>query len=67
MKKQHFVLRTDGRKHAMHPVKMLESPESLRALSGELGWKVYRELREPACPMDISRKLGVHEQRIYYY
>lgn len=67
MKKQHFLLRTDGKDHIMHPVRVLSNPESLKSLVGELGWEVFKELAEPACPMDIARKLGVHEQKVYYY
>jgi hypothetical protein len=67
MKSQHFLLRTDGRDHVMHPVKVFDSPESIRAFSSDLGWRVFKELSEPACPIDIARKLGVHEQKVYYY
>lgn len=67
MKRQHFLLRTDGKRHVMHPVRVFDSPESIRAFTSELGWRVFRELSEPACPMDIARKLGVHEQKVYYY
>jgi hypothetical protein len=67
MKKQHFLLRTDGKKHIMHPVRVFDSPETIKAFSSRLGWRVFRELAEPACPIDIARKLGVHEQKVYYY
>lgn len=67
MKRQHFILRTDGKRHVMHPVKVVDSPEALKAFSSGLGWKVFKELAEPACPIDIARKLGVHEQKVYYY
>jgi len=67
MKKQHFLLRTDGTRHVMHPVKVFDNPEALKAFTSKLGWRVFRELAEPACPMDIARKLGVHEQKVYYY
>jgi hypothetical protein len=67
MKRQHFLLRTDGRNHTMHPVKVFDNPEAMKAFTSGLGWRVFRELAEPACPMDIARKLGVHEQKVYYY
>jgi hypothetical protein len=67
MKRQHFLLRTDGWRHVMHPVKVFDGPGSLKSFTSELGWKVFQELAEPACPMDIARKLGVHEQKVYYY
>jgi len=49
------------------PIKMLDSPSALKPLTSELGWKVFRELAVPACPMDIAKKLKVHEQKVYYY
>ena len=67
MKKQQFLLTTDGERHVMHPVRVFDSPENLRAFSSDLGWKVFKELSSPACPIDIARKLGVHEQKVYYY
>ncbi len=67
IKKQHFLLRTDGTRHVMHPVRVFDNPDAMRAFSSKLGWRVFRELAEPACPMDIARKLGVHEQKVYYY
>jgi hypothetical protein len=67
VKSQNFLLRTDGTRHVMHPVKVFDSPEAMKSFSSELGWKVFRELAKPSCPMDIARKLGVHEQKVYYY
>ena len=46
---------------------LLESPERIGVLSSSLGWKVFGEFSEPACPIDVARKLGVHEQKVYYY
>lgn len=51
----------------MHPIKVFDAPKSLKAFTSELGWRVFQELSKPACPMDIARKLGVHEQKVYYY
>jgi len=67
MKRQHFLLRTDGKRHVMHPVRVFDKPDNIKALSGGLGWRVLREMARPACPIDIARKLGVHEQKVYYY
>ena len=36
-------------------------------LTSELGWRIYREFSEPSCPIDVAKKLGIHEQKIYYY
>ncbi len=64
---KHYLLKTSGRKHNLRPIRVLDNPKVLRPLTGDLGWKVFRELSRPACPIDIARKLGVHEQKVYYY
>ncbi|MCK5548285.1 MAG: hypothetical protein KAI64_04675, partial [Thermoplasmata archaeon] len=64
-----FLLRSNkgNKSNEIAPVMLLNDPKQLRALSSSLGWRVFKELAEPACPMDIAKKLGVHEQRVYYY
>ncbi len=49
------------------PMKVFDNPSALRAFSSFLGWRIFRLLSEPSCPMDIARKLRVHEQRVYYH
>ena len=63
---KHFLL-SSGKKQTAVPISLLESPESLKNLTSGLGWRVLQELAEPGCPMDIAKKLGVHEQKVYYY
>jgi len=44
------------------------TPTKLSFLSSELALKILKELsKEPLCAMDIARRLGEHEQKIYYY
>lgn len=62
-----YLLRTSGKHSVAYPVKMIESPSILSVLSSELAWRIYREMSEPSCPIDIAKKLGVHEQKVYYY
>jgi hypothetical protein len=63
---RHYIL-TSGRRSTALPMKVFDSPAALRPFSGGLGWKVFQSLSEPACPMDVAKKLGVHEQKVYYY
>jgi len=49
------------------PIHMFSDPSALKSLTSDLGWKVYREMAVPSCPMDIAKKLKVHEQKVYYY
>jgi len=63
---KHFLL-SSGKKQTAIPISLFDNPESLKNLTSELGWKILQELAEPSCPMDIAKKLGVHEQKVYYY
>lgn len=43
-------------------------PKKLSVLGSNLCLKIINELvKEPGCAMDLSRKLGEHEQNIYYH
>ncbi len=47
---------------------MLVGPEDLSIFSNILARKIIAELaQQPLCAMDLSRKLGQHEQKIYYH
>ena len=63
---KHFLL-SSGKKQTAIPISLLDSPESLKNLTSGLGWRILQELTEPSCPMDIAKKLRVHEQKVYYY
>jgi hypothetical protein len=67
MIKDEFFLLKSGKKSKAIPIRMFGSPDEIKLLSSPLGWKVFREMAEPSCPMDLAKKLGVHEQKVYYY
>lgn len=49
-------------------VNALRNPRRLKAITSDLGWRIYQELaKNAASPVDISRKLKIHEQKIYYH
>ncbi|MEM7816235.1 MAG: S-layer protein [Candidatus Aenigmatarchaeota archaeon] len=62
-----FYLLESGKRQKAVPIFILKNPELLKNLASNLGWKVMQELAEPSCPMDIAKRLGVHEQKVYYY
>jgi len=39
----------------------------MKILSSPLGWKIFRSLEKPKCPMDLAKEIGIHEQKVYYY
>jgi hypothetical protein len=49
------------------PVRIISSPEVLKVISSPIGWKILNEFKKPSCPMDIAKKLNLHEQKVYYY
>lgn len=47
---------------------LVKDPRLFSILSNELALKIIREIgSQPSCPMDIARKLDVHEQKVYYH
>lgn len=67
MKKSEYYLLKRGKKSSVMPIRMLEKPEMLKVLANPLGWRIFTELGEPGCPMDIAKRIGIHEQKVYYY
>lgn len=63
---KYFLLKSN-KKNEIVPVMLFSKPAQLKPLASELGWRIFKSFTEPACPMDIAKKLGVHEQRVYYY
>ncbi len=49
-------------------VSEIRNPRKLKAITSELGWKIYLELsKSPSSPVDIAKKLKLHEQKVYYH
>ncbi len=63
---KYFLLRSD-KDTEIAPVLLFRDPKKIKVLTSELGWKIFSMLAEPQCPMDLAKKLGMHEQKVYYY
>jgi DNA-binding transcriptional ArsR family regulator len=47
---------------------ILVHPKKMNIFNSDLSLKIINELvKEPCCAMDLARKLGQHEQKIYYH
>src|SRR3989338_7260239 len=47
---------------------MLVEPADLSIFSNGLAMKIIAELgKKPLCAMDLAKKLGQHEQKVYYH
>ena len=47
---------------------MLVEPENLSIFNSKLAMRIVAELvKQPACAMDLAKKIGQHEQKVYYH
>lgn len=66
MREKHYLLRS-GAKDEIIPARILERPDALKAIVSPLGFRIFHLLSSPKCPIDIARKIGEHEQKVYYH
>jgi len=66
MKEKYYILKA-GKENEISPLRIFEKPEVLRILANPLGFRIFQLFTSPRCPIDVARKLGEHEQKIYYY
>ena len=49
-------------------IMIMEDPQKLRLILNMLSWKILVVLSEKEMyPLEIAKKLGVHEQKVYYH
>lgn len=49
-------------------IAVFEDPEVLKAILNKLSWKILQLLsKKEMYPMEIAKKLGIHEQKVYYH
>ncbi len=47
---------------------IFNNPEPIRAISSPIAWKILELIKEePMYPLQIAKRLGIHEQKIYYH
>ncbi|MBN2042435.1 MAG: S-layer protein, partial [Candidatus Aenigmarchaeota archaeon] len=66
MKDKYYILKS-GKRNEITPLRVFDNPSAFKVLSNPLGWKIFRSLSKPVCPMDLAKSLGIHEQKVYYY
>jgi DNA-binding transcriptional ArsR family regulator len=67
MKKKLLLSEEDNRQIGKEIV-VFEKPQKLKMVLGKLSWKILGMLAEAEMyPMEIAKKLGVHEQKVYYH
>jgi DNA-binding transcriptional ArsR family regulator len=67
MKKKR-LLSSEKRQFTAKDIAIFEDPERLRSVLNKLSWKILQLLSEKEMyPMEVARKLEVHEQKVYYH
>lgn len=67
MKKQKLIKTRDG-KSKSKDILILKDYESLKSALNKTSMRILKELSEKEMyPMELAKKLNMHEQRIYYY
>ncbi len=66
MKEKYYLMRS-GKQIEITPARVFDRPEVVKAFANPLGFRIFQLLSSPRCPMDIARKLGEHEQKVYYH
>ncbi len=62
-----LFIERDGTKQKIYN-SLVVNPSAMSIFKNELVGKILYELaREPAPPIDIARRLKIHEQKVYYY
>ncbi|MEA2071641.1 MAG: helix-turn-helix domain-containing protein [Asgard group archaeon] len=62
------LLIQDANNYFTKDLRLLNDPSELKPLLHPLRWKILKMLhQQPTFPAALARKLGVHEQKIYYH
>jgi DNA-binding transcriptional ArsR family regulator len=66
--KKKLLLSGERRRYKVKDIAIFDDPERLRAFLSDLSWKILKILGEKEMyPMEIARRLRVHEQKVYYH
>ena len=63
-----LLLQDDGSAQKVKEISLMQDAQTLRMILGNLSWKILTMLSEEEMyPLEIARRLGVHEQKVYYH
>jgi DNA-binding transcriptional ArsR family regulator len=66
--KKRQLLRSEKRRCEVKDIAIFDDPQRLKVVLNKLSWKILELLSEKEMyPMEIARKLGLHEQKVYYH
>jgi DNA-binding transcriptional ArsR family regulator len=63
-----LLLHEKGKAQRVKEIMMVEDPQKLKMILNKLSWRILVMLSEREMyPLEVAKKLGVHEQRVYYH
>jgi DNA-binding transcriptional ArsR family regulator len=63
-----LLLREDNKAQKVKDIALVNDPQRLKLILNALSWKILTMLSEKEMyPLEIARKLGIHEQKVYYH
>jgi len=66
--KKKLILSGEPNHYEVKDIAVFEQPERLKPVLNRLSWQILKMLNEGEMyPIEISKKLGIHEQKVYYH
>jgi len=63
-----LLLHEENKTQKVKEIAIIKDPQKLKMILNRLSWKILVMLSEKEMyPLEIARKLGVHEQKVYYH
>ncbi|MEM3641948.1 MAG: helix-turn-helix domain-containing protein, partial [Candidatus Bathyarchaeia archaeon] len=63
-----FLMQEEDEKQKIKEIAVMEDPQKLKMILNRLSWKILVMLSEKEMyPLEIAKKLGIHEQKVYYH
>src|SRR3990170_7100957 len=63
-----LLLQDNGNTQEVKEISLLTDSQKLKTILGSLSWKILTILsKKEMYPLEISKQLGMHEQKIYYH
>lgn len=62
-----YFVKDTGKNRVVYKSLLIDTPSSLGILANKTAMDLVKELSlKPLCAMDLARRLGLHEQKVYY-
>jgi DNA-binding transcriptional ArsR family regulator len=63
-----LLLSREPNYYEVKDIAILDRPDRLKTVANKLSWQILRLISEREMyPIEIAKKLGVHEQKVYYH